>query len=326
MSNKQPPFQITSEILNLCTEITRVLGRIEGLKVPVPQPKLRRKNRIKTIHSSLAIEGNKLTEQQVTDIKNRKRVIGSQKDILEVKNAINAYELLQSYKINKPNSLLKAHAVMMKDLTDDAGRLRTRNVGIFKGQEVTHMAPKYQMVPKLIKELFAFLKRKDDIHPLIKSCVFHYELEFIHPFSDGNGRLGRLWQTAILLNFHPLFEYIPVESIVRIKQKQYYKALGQADKSGDSTGFIRFMLNVICQAVKELFINIKPQPETTKSRLIAAQEHFKIKAFSRKDYIVFHKNISTATASRDLLSGVKRKILKKSGKKALTKYLFKASV
>src|SRR3989339_20086 len=322
MPNKYPPFTITAKIVNLCSEITRLLGQFEGLKVPVPQPQLREQSRIKTIYSSLAIEGNRLTEQQVTNIINSKRVVGPQKDILEVKNAIKAYDLIRTYKVGRLGSLLKAHTLMMNGLTDDAGSLRSRNVGIFKGAEVAHLAPKYQMVPKLMADLFAFLKKKDDLHALIKSCVFHYEFEFIHPFSDGNGRIGRLWQTAILSNFHPLFEYIPVESIVRLKQKQYYQVLGQADQSGDSTQFIEFMLKVIYQAVEDLLVNIKPQTQTTQSRLALAQDHFQNKTFSRKDYVAFHKDISTATASRDLLFGAKHKIIKKSGSRALTRYLF----
>jgi Fic family protein len=171
-------------------------------------------------------------------------------------------------------------------------------------------------------ELFAFLKRKDNLNPLIKSSVFHYELEFIHPFSDGNGRMGRLWQTVILLKYHPLFEYIPMESIVREKQKEYYKVLAQADKAGDSTLFIEFMTKVIFRAAQEFLVAVKPQSQTAKTRLKLAGDHFQKKPFSRKDYLAFHKNISTATASRDLLFGVKQKVLKRSGARALTWYRF----
>ena len=263
-----------------------------------------------------------MTEQQVTDLINNKRVVGPQKDILEVKNAIKAYDLIHTYKFDRLDSLLKAHQAMLNGLAEDAGSLRVRNVGIFKGEEVAHLAPKHQLVSKLICDLFAFLKRKDNLNPLIKSSVFHYELEFIHPFSDGNGRMGRLWQTVILLKYHPLFEYIPMESIVREKQKEYYKVLAQADKPGDSTRFIEFMLKVIFQAAREFLVNVKPQIQTAKTRLKLAGDHFQKKPFSRKDYLVFHKNISTATASRDLFFGVKQKILKRSGAKALTWYRF----
>ena len=317
-----PPFQINTESLNLCAEINRLLGQFEGLKIPVPQPQLRRQSRIKTIFSSLAIEGNRLTEQQVTDLINNKKVVGPQKDILEVKNAIKAYDLIHTYKIDRLDSLLKAHQAMMRGLAEDAGSLRVRNVGIFKGEEVAHLAPKYQLVPKLMGGLFNFLKRKDNLNPLIKSSVFHYELEFIHPFSDGNGRMGRLWQTVILIKYHPLFEYIPMESIIREKQKEYYKVLAQADKAGDSTRFIEFMLKIIFRAAQDFLVNVKPQTETAKTRLKLAGDHFQNNPFSRKDYLIFHKNISTATASRDLLFGVKQKNLKRSGARALTLYRF----
>jgi len=288
--------------------------------MPVPQPKLRRQSRIKTVFSSLAIEGNRLTEEQVTDLINNKRVIGPKKDILEVKNAIRVYELIRSYKAGKLISLLQAHKIMMENLIEDAGRLRTRNVGIFQGNKIAHMAPKYQMVPRLMENLFSFIKKKDNLHPLIKSSIFHYELEFIHPFSDGNGRLGRLWQTIILLNFHPIFEYIPIESIVKNKQKQYYRALAQSDKTGSSTKFIEFMLQAIYLATQTFFKDFRSSPQTAKSRIMLARDHFKKQTFSRKDYLSFHKNISSATASRDLLYGAKHKLLKKSGQKALTKY------
>ncbi|MEA3493639.1 MAG: Fic family protein [Candidatus Margulisiibacteriota bacterium] len=317
-----PPFKITAGSLNLCAEINRLLGRFEGLKGPIPQPQLRKKNRIKTIFSSLAIEGNQLTEQQVTDLVNHKRVIGPQKDILEVKNAIMAYDLIHSYKVNRLDSLLKAHQTLLNSLAEDAGFLRSRNVGIFQGTKVAHMAPKHQLVPKLMGKLFNFLKRKDNLNPLIKSSVFHYELEFIHPFSDGNGRMGRLWQTVILRKYHPLFEYIPVESIIREKQKEYYRSLAEADKAGNSTRFIEFMLKVILQAVSKLLVNIRPQVQTAKTRLRSVRDHFQKKLFSRKDYLAFHKDISTATASRDLLFGIKHKIINKSGARALTQYRF----
>ena len=230
--------------------------------------------------------------------------------------------MIHSYKPDRLASLLKAHQVMLNGLAEDAGSLRVRNVGIFKGEEVAHLAPKYQLIPKLMGDLFAFLKRKDNLNPLIKSSVFHYELEFIHPFSDGNGRMGRLWQTVVLLKYHTLFEYIPVESIVREKQKEYYKVLAQADKEGDSTRFIKFMLEVIFQAAREFLVNVKPQTETATIRLKLAGDQFQNNPFSRKDYLAFHKNISTATASRDLFFGVKQKILQKSGYRALTTYRF----
>lgn len=319
--NMKPPFKITLKILNLCSDITRLLGQYEGLKQPAPQPVLRKQNRIKIIHSSLAIEGNTLTEKQVTDIINNKRVVGSKKDIIEVQNAIQAYDALHSFNIYNIRSFLRAHRIMMQDLMADAGQLRNKSVGIFRGEKITHIAPKAQFVPKRMDNLFKFLKIRDNVHPLVKSSVFHYELEFIHPFSDGNGRMGRLWQTAILLHYHSIFEYIPIETVIRKKQKQYYKVLSEADKTGISTKFIEFMLSIIYQAAGQFLKEIKPYPQTTETRIVLAKDYFKNQCFSRKDYLSFHKNISTATASRDLSFGVKHEILKKTGKKALTRYL-----
>ncbi|MDP8230849.1 MAG: Fic family protein [Candidatus Gorgyraea atricola] len=318
----RPVFEVTLKILNLCTRITRLLGQYEGLKQPRPQPILRRHSRIKSIQSSLAIEGNSLTEDQITDLLNNKRVIGPAKDILEAKNAIKAYDVLRSYRIYNIKSFLSAHKTMTRGLVKDAGELRNSNVGIFKGEKVAHVAPKFQLVPKLMDELFQFLKEESDIHPLVKSSVFHYEIEFIHPFTDGNGRMGRLWQSAILLDYHPMFEYIPIESIIKKKQKGYYQVLSEADKTGTCTKFIEFILAAIHQSAKEFFAELRPEAETIETRIALAKSHFHKRRFSRKEYLIFHKNISTATASRDLLFGVKHKILKKSGKRALTRYKF----
>ena len=318
----KPTFKISLKILNLCSQITRLLGQYDGLKQPKPQPVLRRHSRIKSIQSSLAIEGNSLTEEQITALLNNKRVLGPQKDIIEVKNAIKAYDAIRSYNVYSIKSFLSAHNTMLHGLTADAGQLRNSNVGIFKGEKVAHIAPKFQLVPKLMDGLFSFLKEKSDIHPLVKSSVFHYEVEFIHPFSDGNGRMGRLWQSAILLNYHPIFEYIPIESIIKKKQRQYYKVLADSDKTGSSTKFIEFILIAIYQATKEFFIELRPETETIETRVSLAKDYFKKRSFSRKDYLTLHKNISTATASRDLLFCIKHKILKKSGKKALTRYSF----
>jgi len=178
------------------------------------------------------------------------------------------------------------------------------------------------MVPKLIDNLFSFLKTEKDIILLIRSSVLHYEIEFIHPFSDGNGRMGRLWQYVLLVNYHPLFEVIPIESIIRNKQKQYYRSLEQSDKQGESTLFIEFMLEAILEAIAEFMKEFSPELQTKESRLTEAKNHFKETFFSRKHYIQFHKTISTSTASRDLSLGVKNKIIKKFGEKSRTMYQF----
>ena len=316
------PFTITNGILNLCTEITLSLGRYEGLSLPVPAPELRRHNRIRTIQSSLAIEGNTLTIDQVTDILNNKRVVGPKKDILEVKNAIEAYEHLPQYHVETLKSLLEAHQILMDGLVKESGKLRTSNVAVKAGEKIIHLAPKYTQVPALMDNLFIFLREEKDVHPLIKSSIFHYEFEFIHPFIDGNGRLGRLWQSAILYHYRSLFEYVPIESVIRKRQAEYYDVLQQCDERGESTEFIKFILEAIQEAVLDFTKQLRPQRQLAALRLEMARNKFGQKFFTRKDYLEIHPQISTATASRDLEWGASKKSLKKIGHKAVTRYQF----
>lgn len=318
----KPPFQINAESLSLCTDIALLVGKCEGLNIALPQPKLRKQNKIKTIQATLEIEGNNLSLEQVTALLEGKRVIGSSKDILEVQNAIKAYDKLSKYNVIDVNSFLSAHAILLDKIQDDAGKFRVSNVGVLKGSTVSHVAPKYTMVLKLIDDLFSFMKKDQDVHVFVKSCVFHYEIEFIHPFTDGNGRMGRLWQTAILANSYPVFEFIPLESIIKENQVTYYDVLGRCDKKGDSTEFIIFMLKIIWQTLNDFILEAKPLTQTPELRLEAAKNQFKDSLFSRKQYLALHKDISTATASRDLLLGIKKDLLKKEGEKALTKYSF----
>jgi Fic family protein len=321
--NHKIPFNITPSMLSACLEISRILGKYEGLLSPKPQPQLRRANRIKTIQGSLAIEGNTLSIDQVTAVFEKKKVIGNKREILEVTNAIEAYDKAPSFDPASSKALLRAHGILMKGLEADAGKWRTTQVGIFKGSKVSHVAPKPEFVPELMAKLFSFLKNDKETHAFIKACVFHYELEFIHPFTDGNGRIGRLWQHVILLKNHPLFEFIPVESVIKKQQKEYYRVLEKSDKAGDSSAFIEFSLNIIIEALNDFFENLKPEPQTTESRLELAKNHFGADEFKRKDYIGFFKTLSTATASRDLQWGVKCGLLKRTGTKALTVYCFK---
>lgn len=318
----KPPFELTEPVMDLCMAISRLLGQYEGIKLPKPQPMLVKRNRIRTIQSSLAIEGNRLSENQVTAILDNKRVIGPGKDIIEVQNAIKAYEALPHYKVYELNSLQQSHQIMMRGLVPDAGRLRAGNVGILKGSRLSRVAPKPSLVPALMRDLFAFIK-SDKAHPLIKSCVFHYEFEFIHPFSDGNGRMGRLWQSALLLHHHPLFEFTPVESLIKKKQHACYSALELSDKKGRSTDFVLFMLEAIRESLETLLFELRPVRETSELRVQRAKGHFLKKSFSRKEYIQFQKTISTATASRDLSRAVKQRLLKKRGDKALAEYSFR---
>lgn len=247
----EPPFKITSKAINLISQISEKIGEISTLENTERTVQLRKKNRIRTIHSSLAIENNSLTIEQITAIIEGKRVLGPPNEIQEVKNAVQAYELLLNLNPYKQNDLLKAHQLMMNDLVKHSGKYRKGGVGIFDGKGVVHVAPPADRVPFLMNDLFDWLK-SSDAHPLIKSCVFHYEFEFIHPFEDGNGRMGRLWQTVILTEWKPIFAWLPIETLIKENQKLYYKALGISDSNADSTEFIEFMLSIILKTIKEI--------------------------------------------------------------------------
>lgn len=251
-----PPFEITPKIIDLISKISEKIGEINSLESSAHHVELRRESRIKTIHSSLAIENNSLSLEQITAIINGKRVLGAPNEIQEVKNAIQAYDLLLSLDSTKEKDLLRAHALMMKDLVRNNGRYRSGGVGIFNGQNVVHVAPPASSVPALMKDLFRWVKRAD-VHPLVKSCVFHYEFEFIHPFQDGNGRLGRLWQSAILKDWKKVFAWIPVESLIKKNQAKYYRVLRACDATADSTAFVEFLLLLILKAAEEIVQNEK---------------------------------------------------------------------
>lgn len=246
-----PPFEITSKIIELISKISEKLGEITSIQNNPLHIQLRKENRIKTIHSSLAIENNSLTLEQITAIINGKRVLGNPNEIKEVKNSIQAYDLLLSLNPYDENDLLKAHKLMMQDLVSNSGKYRVDGVGIFDGEKVVHVAPQAKRVPELMANLFEWLKTSD-IHPLIKSCVFHYEFEFIHPFQDGNGRLGRLWQTVILKEWKEIFAWLPVETLIKENQKEYYNVLVVSDSVANSTKFIEFMLSTILNTIEEI--------------------------------------------------------------------------
>lgn len=244
MGNYTPPFEITTDITDLLVKIGIELGRLEDLAQKTITPYLRRSNRIKTIQASLEIEQNTLSLDQVTAVIEGKRVHGLASEIREVKNTFSAYELVEKFIPTSTDELLKAHALLMDGLIDTAGRWRTGAVGVVKGNDVVHMAPPAYKVSYLVAELFAWLN-DTSTHPLIASSVVQYELEFIHPFSDGNGRMGRLWQTVILARWNNLFTWLPVETIVRNHQQEYYRVLSMCDKAGSSTQFIEFMLQSV---------------------------------------------------------------------------------
>jgi Fic family protein len=315
-------FGITEIILKSSNEIIRILGRYDGAIESKPEPKLRRTNRIKTIQGSLAIEGNSLSLDQITALLSGKKVIGPKKHIQEALNANLVYDKSNDFDPYSTPSLLKAHGLLMKDILPDAGKWRSGSVGIMKGGQVSHIAPKAQYVQGMVKDLLKFVKNSK-LSPLITSSLFHYEFEVIHPFSDGNGRMGRFWQHILLSQFHPLFEFIPVESIVYSHQKQYYLALEKADKLQNSTCFVEFMLDVIHKATLDTTGSMRLKKEIPSDRLNKAHEHFKTNWFSRKDYLVLFKEISTATASRDLKQGVLDSRLKIKGQQSLARYQFK---
>lgn len=317
----KPPYELTNRILALIASISEKIGEVNSANLQKPPTELRKKNRIKTIHSSLIIEGNTLTEDQITAIFGNKKVIGPQKDIIEVQNAIKLYDRINEFNPLGLDSFCKAHSILMKDLVAAPGKLRTKPVGIIKGKELAHLAPPSEIVKPLMTDLFNYLKNDKDIL-LIKSCVFHYETEFIHPFLDGNGRMGRFWQAVILNHKYPVFEFLPVETIICEKQSGYYNSLSKSDKDGKSTVFIEFMLEVIDEALENL---LKSQNFSVgqKDRLILAKDLFNVDSFTRQEYLRFFKKISTATASRDLKYGVDEGYLEKAGDKRLTKYKFK---
>lgn len=316
----KPPYTITENILALIASISEKIGEINANHLYKPATELRKKNRIKTIQSSLEIEGNRLTEEQITALLENKRVLAPQKDILEVQNAIKVYEQLNTFNPFQLKDLEKAHAILMNGLIANAGKLRTTNVGIVKGSKVEHIAPSGTMVNGLMKNLFEYLKKDNDLI-LIKSCVFHYEFEFIHPFLDGNGRMGRLWQTLILMQQYPVFEYLPIEYLIKQKQSDYYNKLSESDKNGNSTPFIEFMLEIILESLDGLLQSHSITLHTEdRIRLFAAKT--RNKTFSRKDYMQNFKNISAPTASRDLKWAVEQNLLTKFGQLRLTEYQF----
>jgi len=244
----QPPYTITPKILHLVAEINEKLGRLLILQEHSTDLRLRKINRIRTIQGSLAIEGNTLSKAQITAILEGKPVIAPPREVQEARNALTVYENLGQWSASSEVDLLDAHLLLMQGLIDEAGTYRLKGVGVMQhGEKVIHMAPPAKRVPFLMGDLLDWLKHTKD-HALISSCVFHYEFEFIHPFADGNGRMGRLWQTLILSEWKAVFAYIPVESMVYMHQAEYYKAINESTEQTDSAPFIEFMLSIILEA------------------------------------------------------------------------------
>ena len=301
----QPPFEITSKIIELISKISEKIGEINSLQNSPHQIKLRKENRIKTIHSSLAIENNSLSLEQITAIIDGKRVLGNPNEIKEVKNSIQAYDLLLSLNPYNEKDLLKAHKLMMQDLVDRNGKYRTDGVGIFDGEKVVHLAPPADRVPELMFDLFEWLKTSD-VHPLIKSCVFHYEFEFIHPFQDGNGRMGRLWQTVILKDWKEVFAWLPVETLIKENQKEYYNALGVSDSAADSTKFIEFMLTLILNTIEEIIATENKVTQKVTQKVTVNQQKI-IDAIKNNPFITQEELASiVGIARKNIISNMKK--------------------
>jgi Fic family protein len=286
---------------------------------------LRRSHRVRTIHASLAIEGNTLTEDQITAVLEGKRIIAPERDLLEVRNAIACYDKLPNWNPTFSKHLLAAHRQMMTGLVDRPGAWRTRSVGIAKGNVVTHIAPPFDRVPGLMKSLLEWLKKDTAVPAPMRAAVCHYELEFIHPFEDGNGRMGRLWHSLILCNHHPLFAQVPIESAIRAHQADYYAVLGRCDNAGNSTEFIEFALTLTLEALAATTALPASKMSAT-GRIETASQHFEARSFSRKDYLTLFPTLSTATASRDLQQAVAAHQLTRQGEKATARYQFHSRV
>jgi Fic family protein len=270
----------------------------------------------------VGIEGNTLTEAQITAILAGRRVVGSRREILEVTNANDAYERARMWRPGREKDFLAAHGILMTGLTEPAGAYRRTNVGILDGGRVAHVAPPASRVPHLMRALFEWI-RGTDTPALIRSCVAHYEILFIHPFTDGNGRIARLWQHVILLESSPMLQMVPMESVIRDRQKAYYDVLGRCDRRGDSTEFVEFSLAALRDAIADTLVELRPARATSATRLAAARTRFERTWFRRADYLRLDPSISTATASRDLRAGVDEGKLEQRGARRMTEYRFR---
>lgn len=312
MTNKQPPFEINERIMADVIEIAELVGRVSVTDKISMNPTLRRTNRIQTIYSSLAIEQNTLDIEQVTAVLSGKRVIAPPKDIAEVQNAYEIYDNMDKLNPYSIDDLLKAHSVMERGLLNEAGEFRSRPVGVADSEgNILHFGTLPQYVPKLVQELLEWTE-KSEIHLLIKSCVFHYEFELIHPFADGNGRIGRLWHTLLLSKWNPIFAWLPIESIIHDNQSEYYNAINVSNNNGNSTVFIEFMLSVIKQALQES-INDKPKNISSKSdlRWNKINDYLETHEYILNSDVQKLLGVSSATATRILVGFMKDGKLKR---------------
>ncbi|MBM6786030.1 Fic family protein [Collinsella tanakaei] len=303
-----PPFEQTTEISNLCLEIAELVGMLHPDSALSTNPMLHRKLRIRTIRSSLMIEGNTLSEEAVTAIMDGKRVLGPEKDILEVQNAQRAYALAPSLNPHSVEDLLLAHRAMMEGLVDGAGCFRTKNVGVFDGDVLIHAGTPANYVPDLMGDLFSWLA-STDLHPLLSSCIFHYEFEFIHPFADGNGRTGRLWHTMLLARWRPALAWLPVESTIRERQQDYYAALAQSNRDGSSEAFVSFMLEVIRDALRPFALPVEG-PDARERQALA---YFAVNPTGTVSELASELGCSKRSAERVVASLRKGGLLKREG-------------
>lgn len=313
MYNNNPPFEITNEILDAVAEIAELVGQVTATQGLSANPTLRRTNRIRTIYSSLAIEQNTLSLEQVTAVLSGKRVLAPPKDIAEVKNAYEIYEMMETLNPYSVDDLLKAHGVMTRDLVEESGCFRSGPVGVVdKNGNVLHVGTLPAYVPNLVYELFDWVEN-NNIHILIKSCVFHYEFELIHPFADGNGRIGRLWHTLLLSKWKPMFAWLPIESIIHDRQEEYYRAINKSNFEGESTEFIIFMLS----AIKEALTEAVETSEATQNMTDSDLRLYKIEQFLQKNKYISNADVrqllqvSSATANRILAKLVDEGIIRK---------------
>ena len=316
----QSPYSITPLIIDLVAAISEKIGEANANHLDRPPAGLRESNRIKTVQATLGIEGSVLSTDQIRAIIENKPVNGPAKCILEVKNTLEAYNRLDQFKATSLSSLLRAHKLMMAGLIDSPGKLRARHRQITGEERPAYAALEGKMVKPFLLSLFEYLRNSRDLI-LIKSCLFHYELDSIQPFTVGNGRIGRLWQTIILREHYAVFEFLPVETIIWREKDRYFEMLNKNNFPGKSTGFIEFMLGAMLESLKELlsgrFLSLNATERIERYRAEIGDQ-----PFSRKGYLGKYKNISTATASRDLRDGVKRKILERTGDKRNASYRF----
>ena len=305
MKNKKPPFEITNQIIDYVAEIAELIGRLNAAHLLSTNPTLRRANRIRTIHGSLAIEQNTLSLEQVTAVLNGKQVLASPKDIAEVKNAYEVYEQLGKLDPYSVNDLLIAHGIMTRGLVEESGTFRNRPVGVVDSEgNILHFGTLPQYVPDLVMELLDWVKTSE-VHMLIRSCVFHYELELIHPFADGNGRVGRLWHTLLLSQWNPAFAWLPVESIIHDRQKEYYAAINASNNADESTASIEFMLAAIKAALIETISvrDVMSEEKMDKAvlRWNKIQEYLKTHDYIMNADVRTLCGVSPATANRILV-------------------------